>query len=111
MNTIRVNGKQYKAKEFDINLMCDLEDMGISLEDIGKKNMNMIRSYFALCADIDKETAGKEIQQHLINGGKFDEIVAIIKKEIEESDFFQALGETEETDSAKSETETTAQTA
>lgn len=107
MNRFTVNNKQYTAREFDINLICDLEDMGISLEDIGKKNMNLIRSYFALCSGLDKGDAGKEIQSHLMSGGKFDEILEIMKNKMENSDFFQALKEKSETNNTESETEET----
>ena len=34
-----VNGKSYRAKEFDFNFLCDLEDQNLSLEDIDKKPM------------------------------------------------------------------------
>ena len=37
MRTFTVNEKSYKAKDFDFNLVCDLEDMGISLDQIKKK--------------------------------------------------------------------------
>lgn len=111
MNTFEVNGKKYTAKEFDLNLVCDLEDFGISLEEVNKKSMSTIRAYFALCAGLDKDDAGKEIQQHLISGGKFNGIVEVMSKAMENSDFFCALKEKSETENTESETETTAQTA
>ena len=49
MKTFTVNGKEYRAKEFDFNLMCDFEDMGISIADMSKKPMAVVRAYFALC--------------------------------------------------------------
>lgn len=48
MNTFTVNGTEYKAKPFDFNLVCDLEDMGISLEEAGRKPMSMVRAYFGM---------------------------------------------------------------
>lgn len=99
MNTFTVNGKEYEAKPFDFNLVCDMEDMGIQLEEMGKKTMSMIRAYFAICAGKGSDFAGKELNSHYVGGGKFDSIFEALDKEIEISDFFQALikGATEET--------------
>lgn len=98
MNTFTINGKEYKAKPFDFNLVCDLEDMGISLEQAGNKPMSMVRAYFGLCAGKGKEFAGKEMEAHIIGGGTFDNIMTAMSDEMEKSDFFQALNKTEETD-------------
>lgn len=96
MNMFKVNGTEYNAKPFDFNLVCDLEDMGVSLDDMGTKKMSAIRGYFALCAGEDKEFAGKEINEHFINGGEIDGIVGAMSKEMEASDFFRALQKTTE---------------
>lgn len=99
MNTFTVNGTEYKAKPFDFNLVCDLEDMGVSLEEMGKKKMSMVRAYFAICAGKGNEFAGKELNTHFIGGGKFEDIVEAMNKEMEVFDFFQTLikGATAET--------------
>lgn len=104
MNTFIVNGTEYKAKPFDFNLVCDLEDMGISLEEIGKKRMSAVRAYFAICAGKGKDFAGKELNAHYVNGGKFDNIAEAFNKEMESSDFFQALTKTTETEVTTNET-------
>lgn len=104
MNTFTVNGKEYKAKAFDFNLVCDLEDMGISLEQAENKPMSMVRAYFGLCVGRDKEFAGKEMEAHIIDGGTFDDIMTAMSKEMEESDFFRSLKKTEETEATKNVT-------
>lgn len=98
MNTFTINGKEYKAKAFDFNLICDLEDMGISLEQAGNKPMSMVRAYFGLCAEKGKEFAGKEMEAHIISGGTFDEIMTAMSDEMEKSDFFRSLKKTAETE-------------
>lgn len=110
MNTFTVNGTEYKAKPFDFNLICDLEDMGISLEEAGRKPMSMVRAYFGLCVGKGKEYAGKELEAHIIGGGKFDDIMTAMSDEMEKSDFFRNLNKTAETEitedkTAKSEKE------
>lgn len=91
MNTFTVNGTEYKAKPFDFNLVCDLEDMGISLEEMGNKRMSMVRAYYAICAGKGSEFAGKELNAHFVSGGKFEDIIEAMNKEMDVSDFFQTL--------------------
>ena len=93
-----VNGKRYVAKPFDFNMLCDLEDMGVSLEQAQNKPMSMVRAYFAICTGRGKEFAGKEMQAHLISGGAFDDIVEAMSEEMNNSDFFQSLGKNKEAD-------------
>lgn len=100
-----VNGKRYTAKEFDFNLLCDLEEQGLSLSDMDKKPMSLIRTYLAFCGDITKQEAGVELEKHFINGGKVDEITEIMSSMMNESGFFRAMGETIE----EEDTETSVQ--
>lgn len=105
MNTFIVNGTEYKAKPFDFNLVCDLEDMGISLEEAGRKPMSMVRAYLGLCTGKGKEYAGKELEAHITGGGKFDEIMTAMSDEMEKSDFFRNLSKTTEADTETAKTE------
>lgn len=101
MNTFTINGTKYKAKPFDFNLICDLEDMGISLEQARNKPISMVRAYVGLCAGKDKEYAGKELEAHIISGGKFDDVMIAMSEEMEKSDFFRKLNKTAETENTK----------
>lgn len=97
----KINGKEYKAKAFDFNMICDLEDMGVSIEKAQEKPMSMMRAYFALCAGKGSEYAGKEIEAHVIAGNDFTEIMEVMGGEMEKSDFFRALSKTAETETSK----------
>ena len=103
MKTFTINGKEYKAKAFDFNLVCDLEDMGIALAEAGKEPMSMVRAYFGICAGKDRDFAGKEMEQHLINGGDFEEVMNAMSEEMEKSDFFRSLAKTEKTENGKNQ--------
>jgi len=92
MRTFNVNGRLYKAVPFTFNTLADLEDMGISLEDMRKKPMATLRAYFALCAGGDAAYAGQELQAHMIAGGNLESISAAMAAEMEDSDFFRSLG-------------------
>lgn len=85
-----INGKTYKMPELNFNAICQLEDMGISLTDFDKKPMAAIRGFLALAIG-DAETAGKELEAHIINGGDLSEIADEITKAVQNSGFFQAL--------------------
>lgn len=88
MNTFTLNNVTYKTKQFDFNLLCDLEDYGIDIENINKKPMSLLRAYISLCAGMTIENVGNEIKEHVVNGGNLNDIMQPIQKEINNSDFF-----------------------
>lgn len=97
MKTITINGKSYNAKPFDFNMICELEDKGISLEQIQQKPISMIRAYFAICANADSDYAGREISEHIVNGGKLEDVMNVMANEMEDSDFFRSLSQNTKT--------------
>ena len=105
--TFEVNNKIYKAKEFNFNLLCDLEEQGLSLDEVEKKPMSLVRTYFMFCSGLSKENAGLEIEAHVEKGGEFTEIVAIISEQMQESGFFRSLNK--ETAKVEGETSTPSQ--
>lgn len=96
-----VNGKEYNSVPMDFNTVCTLEDMGIGLNDYGRKGTNLMRAYFSICANLSVTEAGKEIEQHVISGGTLDEFQKVFENEAENSDFFRALNKTEETETTE----------
>lgn len=106
MRTFTINGKRYNAKPFDFNTVCDLEDYGVALSEMTKKPMSMARAYFALCYNGDKAEAGKEIQEHVKNGGNFNDLYKAMGEEMNESDFFQALNKKENEENPEVEKKT-----
>ena len=92
-----LNGRAIQSVPIDFNAVCDLEDLGVSLEDYQNKQMSFVRGYIALCMGgvKAKQIAGEEIQKHLIAGGNFDEVIKVIGNELDNSDFFRALSETQ----------------
>ena len=104
MKYIKINGNEYKALEFDFDLICNIEDMGVSIEEAGEKPMKMVRAYIGLCMNVSKETASKEIQEHVVNGGDFTEIISIMYEMMGKSDFFLALNKKSEEKNPTDET-------
>lgn len=107
MRQFRLNGKEYVAKAFDFNTVCDLEDFGFSMSDIEGKPMSMVRAYLALCIGKSLHEAGKEMEMHIVNGGNFDDIMNVITKEMNESGFFRNLNQRAEEETAEVSEETT----
>lgn len=99
MNTFTINGKKITAKAIDFNTICDLEDYGLNFADIQKKSTSFMRAYLAISAGIDTEEAGLEMQNHIIGGGNFEDLIKAMTKEIENSDFFRNLNKTEKKNS------------
>ena len=90
-NRFTVNNVSYIAKPFDFDMVCELEDRGVTFEKIDKMPLSLVRAYFSICADASKEQAAALIQNHLVNGGKLDDITEAMAKEMEASDFFRAM--------------------
>lgn len=106
MKTFEINGNEYSAKPFTFNTVCDLEDMGVSMGDIERKPMSMVRAYLAICSGKGTRFAGEEIEQHIIAGGDFSKVMDIISEEMKTSDFFRSLNKTEEAENAEDEKST-----
>lgn len=105
MKTFNVNGTEYRAREFDFNMICDMEDMGVTLEDIQRKPMSMVRAYLAICSGKGNQFAGKEMEKHIVGGGNFDGIMEVITSQMNESDFFRSLNQGAETETPEIQTE------
>lgn len=93
MNTFNLNGSTVVAKRFDFNMLCDLEDLGVSIQDAQKKPMAMVRAYIAICLGAGLDYAGHQMEEHLVNGGTFEDIMSVMSKEMENSDFFRNLNQ------------------
>lgn len=92
-----LNGKSYKAAPFDVNLVCDFEESGISLEDIENKMFSVLRAYVAASVGCDIRTAGRIMSEHVNNGGALEDIAEVMTVAMNESGFFRDQQTSEET--------------
>ena len=102
MKEITINGKTYKAVEITFNTVCELEGMGITMDEMSTKAMSFVRAYLSLCMNRPAAFAGAEMNEHIINGGTLDDVVTVIAEMIEESGFFHALSKRAEKKTGKS---------
>lgn len=86
-----INGTEYEGAKYDYNTHCELQELGVEVLEIKKKPHAIARAYLAISSGMDLETAGKEIEQHVINGGNLNDIIVALLKEMDQSDFFRAI--------------------
>lgn len=86
-----INNRRYVAKEFTFGTIRQFEKIGLPMSEIQKMPMTLVSAYISYCGDISMERADVEINEHIINGGNFEEVLSIIGEEMSESRFFQAL--------------------
>lgn len=98
-----INGKKYTAKPITFNALCEFEDMGFDIEELFEKKMKGIRAYLAYCGDMDAETAGAELEAHLMKGTGITELSDAFVEAVQESGFFHAF--TAETEESNQESE------
>lgn len=101
---MKINGNEYRNVPIDFNAVCKLEDMGVDISNIDGKIMTVARAYAALCMRKPLEAAGKEIEEHVQNGGTLNSIYEVFAAEVEKSGFFRALQKQTE-EAAKDEVE------
>lgn len=93
MNKFVLCGDTYNAIDFTINTVCDLEDLGINIENIDNVPFKTIRAYVSLCLGKSVKEAGELINKHVAEGGKLEDVYLSFQKAIEESDFFRAISQ------------------
>lgn len=104
---LTINGKTYKAAEFDLNLICDFEDSGISLDDFENKMFSVVRQYLATSMGVEPKVAGAELSAHIANGGTVDEISDVMKAQMESSGFFRTTSKNKDQTNTKRATKKT----
>ena len=98
-----INGKFYKDAELDFNTVCEMENMGVSIQNIDDNIMSAARAYAAICMRKPLRLAGAEIEAHIVNGGTLADILEPFNKKAAESGFFPALRQKAEEDQAEAQ--------
>ena len=92
-----INNKEYENGKLTFGDLVKLEEQGFNFQDIEKMTFKAVVVLMAVAMKCDIETATKEINEHLENGGDFELMINIINTMIEESAFFKSLRKTEKT--------------
>ena len=91
MGNVVINGKSYKVPEMDFNAVCELEERGVNILNLGEnvKVASMVRGVAAWIMGTDLKTASAEIQGHIQNGGNIMDILDALNESADESGFFK----------------------
>lgn len=95
---VKINNKNYQVPQLGFKHMTKMEDMGFSLLDLFQKQklFSMATAFVGVAADCSREEAENLIEQHIIGGGKIEEIYEAFNNAIEQSGFFKKLLKIEE---------------
>ena len=90
MSEITINGRNYTVPELDFNAVCDLEEKGVNILNMGNdmKIATMVRGLTAWIMNVDLATASREIQAHIQNGGNVMDILNSFTAAVDNSGFF-----------------------
>lgn len=92
MAVFTINGKTYTASELEFKDVCRMErDFNVSFANMENKTFSAMNAFFAMSANISAEEASKRIQDHVVNGGSFEDIANALGEAMKESHFFQAM--------------------
>jgi len=98
----KLNGKEYVAKPFSVNVMCDFEESGISIDKMQTMHISFIRAYLSVCLNCSVERAGDELEAHLLADGTLDEIMEVVGEMMKQSGFFRQTVKNEAESNSKS---------
>ena len=106
--TIKLDGgdRQFPTKDLDFyNLVCELEGAGIDVMSLTDGNLertkifSTMRALLAVLINVQAETAGAYLSQHIRNGGALDDIMNAFTDAMSDAGF-GAAPETEEVEEA-----------
>lgn len=102
---LKINHKNYDVPELTFNHFTIMEEQGFSVIQAFQKGQMMLCAMGFVCAVVgcDRAEAEHLIEQHVLGGGKLQDIINAFSQAVNESNFFKKmLGLDEE----KAETET-----
>jgi len=91
MSKFTVNGKTYFTKELTFEYLVALDKNDIKVTNV--TGIAAVNCFFMYCSGLSEEEASKEITNHVINGGKLDDIIEAYSEALNESGFFRSLME------------------
>ena len=95
---IKINEKEIKVKEIDFNGYCELcDDYGFDVTKVATNPLSAIRSLHAFNTKTTVKEAGKDIEQHFINGGKIDDFEPYFTA-LNDCRFLTQMGKSQETE-------------
>lgn len=95
---IEINGRKFKAAEITFGTVKKMSQLGVDFNHIGKDMLTLVSAYVQVSTRLSEDAVDELIQKHILNGGTLDSIIEVFHAEMDDSDFFQALAKTEQTE-------------
>lgn len=92
MAQFTLNGKTYHPSELEFKDIRRMEkEFDVSFANMENKTFSSITAFVAMSANVSEEVASQMIQEHVVSGGDFNDIVKAFGDAMKESRFFQAI--------------------
>lgn len=93
MATVKINQKNYEVPELNFRHSKMLEQMGLPLEGMMSRHylFTAVAAFTAIVAKCEPEQADQLIEQHIMGGGKIEDIYMAYAQAVSESGFFRKL--------------------
>lgn len=95
---IEINGRKFKAAEITFGTVRKLINLGVDFKNINKNMLTVVSAYVQVSTGLSEAAVDELIQKHVLNGGDLYGILDVLIAEMDDSDFFQALAKTEQTE-------------
>lgn len=88
----KLNNKEYETKEVNFREIVKMEKCGVDIANLGKGNtFAQTCCMVSYITGLSKDKALDEIDEHLNNGGTFEDVIKCFEV-LTESDFFKKVG-------------------
>lgn len=93
MVKVKINNKTYNVPELKIGHYTKMEEQGFSIIDAFQKGQIFLVAMGFTCAvtGLDRNSAEELLNQHVLGGGKIQDISNAFGKAVAESDFFKKM--------------------
>ena len=98
LKEIEINGQRIVPAELTFGTVRQMIGMGVDFNDLGKDLYTLVSAYVRISTGLRERAADELIQRHIVKGGNLDDVLDAFKSALDESDFFQALAKTKETE-------------
>jgi len=93
MSTVKINNKTYEVPELNYTHSKKLGEYGVPLRRMIDPDLifTIVSAFIAIVVDCDIDTADHLAEQHILGGGKIEDIYGAYTNAMRESRFFKKL--------------------
>lgn len=93
MGMVKINQMSYEVPELTFRHSRMMEQMGLPVEGMMSRNylFSAVSAFTAIVAKCEPEQADHLVEQHILGGGKLEDIYKAYAKAVQESGFFKKL--------------------